>query len=156
EQEPALGHVAAFSADGKVGVFAGGGNPDAFLSLWDIPKGVILKEWRIPKAGISALALSSDGKQVLLGLVELGDKSDKGPGKTSLSLRELHSGKEVRYIGGLKATVIALAISPDGKQALSGGEDGSVKHWDLDKGKEGIKLGEHKDKAPVLCVAFSP
>ncbi len=66
--------------------------------------------------------------------------------------------KPVRSVGhattGRKNIVSSVAISPDGKQALAGYEDGTVTLWDLASGKELKKLSGHKDA--VRSVAFSP
>jgi WD40 repeat protein len=47
-----------------------------------------------------------------------------------------------------------VALSPDGKQLLSGGHDGTVRLWELETGKEIRRLGENL--ALVRSVAFSP
>ena len=47
-----------------------------------------------------------------------------------------------------------VAISPDGKWALSGGDDRLVRLWDLSSGKELVQFEGHTRS--VQCVAFSP
>ena len=48
----------------------------------------------------------------------------------------------------------AVAISPDGKRVIAGGDDKVDRIWVLENGKEAIQLGGHQDA--VTCVAFSP
>src|ERR1700681_1108863 len=55
---------------------------------------------------------------------------------------------------GHSATVNALALSHDGKWLASGGEDHSVRVWDLASGREIRTLREHPE--PVTAVAWSP
>jgi WD40 repeat protein len=49
--------------------------------------------------------------------------------------------------------VLSVAISPDGRRAISGGADGTVRLWDLVAGTELRKLEGHRDQ--VWSVAFS-
>jgi hypothetical protein len=68
---------------------------------------------------------------------------------------------EARRFGGKLPAVHAVAFSPDGRYALTGGDlvgrpaDGAcpLRLWDLDSGKEIGRLSGHE--APVWCVAFS-
>jgi WD40 repeat protein len=59
---------------------------------------------------------------------------------------------EVRRFEGHTATVTCLALSPDGKQALSGSDDKTVRLWDIQSGKELRRL---ESPAGVDAVAFS-
>ena len=48
----------------------------------------------------------------------------------------------------------SVAFSPDGRTALSGSRDGTVRHWELASGAEIRCLNGHTDW--VTSVAFSP
>ncbi|CAN5371842.1 hypothetical protein BH11PLA2_BH11PLA2_33500 [soil metagenome] len=63
--------------------------------------------------------------------------------------------KELRRLDKRNFGAIRIAISADGKFAASAGNDGSVRTWDLDTGKEIRHWGAH---SPGQCytVAFSP
>jgi WD40 repeat protein len=61
---------------------------------------------------------------------------------------------EVRRLLGHRKQVNCVAYSPDGRQALSGGSDGTVRLWDLDTGQELRRIEAHSEEA--LSVAFSP
>jgi WD40 repeat protein len=66
-----------------------------------------------------------------------------------LCLWDLRSGKAIRYFPEQEnLRIMALAISPDGRQLLSGGTDqneqGELRLWDLDTGKEVRHLGHLK------------
>src|SRR4051812_24680192 len=51
-------------------------------------------------------------------------------------------------------SVNAVAFSPDGKRALSGSDDLTLKLWDVDSGRELRTFAGHANT--VLFVAFSP
>jgi WD40 repeat protein len=161
EMEPAMGHTAVFSLDGKLALHASTQGEETSVTLWDVAKGTITKEWRLAKTGVTAVALSPDNKRALIGLIEL-DK--KGVEKIALRVRDLASGKEFELRGDAKdpalmghtAPIGAVAIAADGRHALSGALDGTVKLWDLDKGGLLRALPGHKQNGSVSCVAFAP
>jgi WD40 repeat protein len=47
-----------------------------------------------------------------------------------------------------------LAFSPDGRRILAGAEDGTMRLWDLDTGREMRRFEGHTNW--VVGVAFSP
>lgn len=56
---------------------------------------------------------------------------------------------------GHRGPVVAVAFSPDGKLALSGGsDDGTMRLWDVETGRELVRYTGHAGR--VWCVAFSP
>jgi hypothetical protein len=60
-----------------------------------------------------------------------------------------------RQVGGVEPdnTFFSVALSPDGRLALSGGQDGTVQLWETTTGKD---LASFPHKEQVRGVAFSP
>src|SRR5262249_32381717 len=142
EMTPPHGHTAVLSADGKLGLFVGGGSSDAdgrtdesFLSLWDVPKGHAVKEIRIPGKAVTALALAPDGKTALTGLF---GNDGKGNETTELVLWSFETGKALHRFEAPKKkekeqtpVFVAIAFSPDGKRALASATRGGVQLVDI-------------------------
>jgi hypothetical protein len=59
-----------------------------------------------------------------------------------------------RPFAGHTGHVLCLAFSPDGRRALSGGEDNTVRPWDVATGRELRRLEGHT--GPVQSVAVAP
>jgi WD40 repeat protein len=104
---------------------------------------------------LTSMALSPDGKL----LVTCSD--DK-----TVRLWQFESGNELRALRGSATFVLSVAISADGRRVLSGsggefrnrrfspGSDRSVRLWDVETGKELLKLDGHSQ--PVSYVQFLP
>jgi WD40 repeat protein len=57
-----------------------------------------------------------------------------------------------RVLTGHTRGVVSAALSPDGRLAASGGDDGTARLWDLARGKELWRV----EVGPAWAVAFSP
>jgi serine/threonine protein kinase len=61
---------------------------------------------------------------------------------------------EIRRFVGHAGEVVEVAFSPDGRRAVSCGEDKTVRLWDVETGKELHRLEGHAGRAS--CVCFTP
>jgi WD40 repeat protein len=140
----------AFSSDGHL-LFAGG---EGAVTVWDTASGERVRE--LPLTGnVDALALSPDGSVVAVGgpnntvhvwNVATGQAVMEGrheSGSASMPLR----------LGSRDGGVFALAFFKDGKYLASGGQDHSVRLWQVATGKE-VFRGYQADS--IYGVAFSP
>jgi sterol desaturase/sphingolipid hydroxylase (fatty acid hydroxylase superfamily) len=93
-------------------------------------------------AAATALALSADGRRVVLG--------HQGG---ELDVWDAATGRPVASLAGHGGRVNGVAISGDGRRVVSGGCDGAVKVWDAATGQEVVRLAGHRGL--VLCVAVS-
>jgi WD40 repeat protein len=129
----------ALSPDGKL---AASCSNDLTARVWDVETGKELRKLSIPKEGINSLAFRSDKQVVAADRVN------------SVRIFDVETGNEVRKLDGHTGAVFAVAVSPDGKQALSTGYDGSVRLWDLESGRQLTVFSGHNDSG--AAVAFVP
>ncbi|HZS04581.1 MAG TPA: caspase family protein [Blastocatellia bacterium] len=127
-----------FSADGKY-ILAGGG--EGILELFDVAAARKIRSFTGHSVIVTSAVLSADGRYAL-----------SGGWDNTMRLWDVAGGGEVkRFSSGVR--VESVAISPDGKRALSGHE-GVVRLWDIASGRELRAFRGHTKK--VQSVAFSP
>ncbi len=122
----------AFSPDGRFALSASG---DKTLKLWDVASGKELRTFTGHTSTVSSAAFSPDGRFALSGSCDEEVKKEKDIFATcikgSLKLWEVASGKELRSFAGHTDWVRSVAFSPDGRFALSGSDDKTLKLWDV-------------------------
>src|SRR5262249_39832881 len=113
-----------------------------------------------PGGFVHNVALSGDGKLALTGTGSF-DPFGNSLQDGSLALWDVKTGRPLRVFAGVKGAVSAVALSPDGKRALTGqftfnnqGESASVVLWDATTGKSLHTLKGHTRM--VQCCAFAP
>lgn len=181
----------ALSPDGSR-VLSGGGKGNA-LQVWDSRNIRLLRTVGGSGTGTNLIALSKDGSRALLGGVNEGalrltdTTSEKAlrtfPGHTgaisadgrhvlasaknendhSLRLWDAGSGAMLRVLRGHTGRAHSVAFSPDGRRAISGGEDITLRLWDTASGKLLRAFESHPADRErgyytptVTSVAFSP
>ncbi|GMU20319.1 MAG: hypothetical protein AMXMBFR13_04160 [Phycisphaerae bacterium] len=92
---------------------------------------------------VYALALSSDGTQILGGYAD-----------NAARLWNVSTGALLKQFVGHTAAIKAVAISDDGSKVLTGGADGTARLWDVASGST-LRLFIGLDEA-VHCVDFLP
>ena len=160
----------AISPDGKDVLSAASG--DGTLLLWDLEQELLhlWYEQRLPdlehnfeqlphrfrhRYGVNAVTISPDGKRAIsasrdntLCVWDLKRAGDPG------RLWGLEEDWSVQTFYGHTGSVTAVAVTPDGKRALSGSSDGTLRLWDLE-GEESPQTFEgHPDS--VIAVAIPP
>jgi WD40 repeat protein len=136
------------------------------LRLWDLENGRQARGFAGLAEAANAVAVSADGTRALLGS---GGRVFRGgrfaQGDNALRLWDLTEGKELAR-WGQPDPVLSVALSPDGKLALSGDSRGSVRLWDLsqlapvDSTKppdQPVASGPWTGhKGTIHCVAWAP
>jgi WD40 repeat protein len=129
----------AFCQEGRTVV---SGSADRTLRLWDAGSGAEKRSLGDGKHEVGCLAVVPGTGVVLAG--------------QGVTVRgwDPATGRELFRLSGHNDAVRALAVSADGKRAISGGDDRTVRIWDLDRGREMLRYTRHR--AGVTGVALSP
>lgn len=152
-QQPADVTALAVSPDGRM--VATGNWADSKIRLWDLGTGRKLKDVPGPENGTRMLAFSPDGKSLVAG------GHAGGLDAPSVLIYAMPSGDAVhvlipeRYDTPMGSVdVESLAISPDGRQLLTGGSDGVARLWEMASGKE-LKNWQWHERN-IDAVAWAP
>jgi WD40 repeat protein len=147
-------HQVAFSPSGDQILSAGG---DRIVRLWDVATGKEIRRFVGHTDPVVGLSLSEDGRRVLSGSCEIdwwlpqpADGDRTGPWR----LWDVATGKQIgRFYGPTTDYLGCVALSPDGKRALTGCGK-RLLLWDVESGRELRALDGHTNV--VTSVAFSP
>ncbi|MFH1303741.1 MAG: SUMF1/EgtB/PvdO family nonheme iron enzyme [Planctomycetota bacterium] len=112
------------------------------LKKWDLESGKIVQSLEEHMGGISSLALSPNGEQLVASLSDL-----------SIYVWDIASGKKTRRLRGHTDLITQVAISPDGKQVISASRDRSLRLWNLEGNRETPSYPIHN--SAVNCIAIS-
>jgi WD40 repeat protein len=124
------------------------------VRLWDVKSQKEVRCLKGHKDWVVSGAFCRDGSRLLTGTWPSRGGGDAVPGPSELILWDVTTGKPLRTIDVTPSNVAGLAISPDGRQALSCGNAGLVELWDLETGKQVIAFKGHVGR--VSDVAFLP
>lgn len=121
---------AAFCLDGKHVV---SGSYDTDLIRWDLSTG---KGHRLSghQSNVWCVAVSSDGRRALSGASShlfLGNGASRKAEEETVRLWDLSVGKHIRGFAGHPEWIRSVAISPDGRFALSAGDNPVIRLWRL-------------------------
>ncbi|MFO0844214.1 MAG: WD40 repeat domain-containing protein [Gemmataceae bacterium] len=116
------------------------GCEDKQVRSWALATGQLERTWTGPAVGILCVAVSPKGDRVAAGA------ADK-----AVFVWESGGTKLLKRID-TPAAVTALALTPDGKLAVAGLADGSLRLLDLDSGKEVRALDGHKGPVQALTL----
>jgi WD40 repeat protein/DNA-binding SARP family transcriptional activator len=146
---------AAFSPDGTL---LASGSRDCTVRLWDVNTGRQERVLTGHDGWVNAVAFSPGG-QILASASEDGTirlwelPNDDRPGTDRDVVPHSHAG-DVRVMQGHEAGVQAIAFAPGGRTLASGGNDHTVRLWDVAAGQERHVLRGHTNW--VRATTFSP
>jgi WD40 repeat protein len=143
--EAGMGSRAGFASAGPAVALTANGRQalvdtkrDALVHIFDTATGKQARQFGNPGRDLwASLAFSADGRLALTG--SGGEMKVNGrpvPIDFGVRLWDVATGKLLQHCKGHTKTVDFLALSRDGKRALSAGQDNVAILWDLETGKE--------------------
>jgi serine/threonine protein kinase/formylglycine-generating enzyme required for sulfatase activity/WD40 repeat protein len=132
----------SFSSNGERAATNGGHK----VWLWDMKSASLEKSLDKHESAVRGVAFINSG----LGLLATADGFGKGP---ECAVWNPDNGTIRRSMDGHKGPLFPVAVSSDGKRALTGGYDGVVAVWDLEQGKILRRFVDHA--SPLNSVSFS-
>ncbi len=139
----------AFSEDGNSTLSA---SRDGTIRICDLASGGESRRI-VSQMDIVGLAFSANGMTALGNCIRSPTRLLPVP-KNTVRMWALESGRELRRFEGHAHLIWSVALSPDGRRALSGSEDNTVRLWEVGSGREIFRLRGHAGWA--WTVAFSP
>ena len=127
------------SSDGKT-AWTGGARGE--VVEWNLATGESEIKLKV-STQIYSIAVDKGGERIVVG-------GKDGAIYVADSEREAASGDPTRQLLGHKSHVLALAISPDGRQVASTGEDKTVRVWDLEEGRLAQTMTGHSRRVHAL------
>jgi sugar lactone lactonase YvrE len=139
----------ALSADGKQ-MLASFGNTG--IALWDVETGKPLWQAKVPLVSFPTLAFSADGKAVAA--TGYSDReSDLNNPEKCVHLYATAQGKKIAQFGKGAGYFRTVALSPDGRTVVAGGDDGRIHIWERETAQERHVLIGHRGSVNVVIFA---
>jgi WD40 repeat protein len=127
------------------------------LKVWNpTRRPPLAKEWDLGGGMVGAMALTPDGKRVVFSsydvvLPNMRNMPARPQTKNGLKVWDIQSDREPYIL--TEEDVKAVAVTPDGSQAVSLSEDGTLTLWDLhSKSKLRTLTGQGKAASPVIVT----
>jgi len=120
------------------------GSEDGTLRVWDLEKARCLSILKGDRELVGKLAITSDGRRVVsesqdytLEVRDTGFQREVRRGLTDpiLQVWDLVKGRCLSTLEGHTESVNGLAVTPDGREAVSGSDDNTLRVWDVESGE---------------------
>jgi serine/threonine protein kinase/WD40 repeat protein len=132
---------AVFSPTGR---FVAGVRADRQVQVAEVATGRQVATGQLKEGPYRSIALTSDGQNLI---------ATEHPERGVITVYDLVRGRTSRLKGGLGATVMQVAGSPDGRQVAAGCFNGVVYFWDRATGERLFQLRAHLARVTRLCFS---
>jgi WD40 repeat protein len=129
----------AVSADGRRAV---SGHDDSTVRVWDLESGELRHTLKGLRLGVYFLAISADGRRAVC----------SGGFDGTAVVWDLDAGILLHTLTGHDRWV-PVAVSADGRRAITGGNEGTVRMWDLTQGAE---IASFASGDSIAVIAATP
>ena len=119
------------------------GGQDSTIRLWDFTTGKELHKFLGHDGPVYNMVMMQDGKH----LVSVADRD------LAVKIWDIQNRELVSSLAPNSAHVTAVAVSPDQRYIVTGGEDGIARFWDVDRGVL-LRTSEHEHG--IYSMAISP
>ena len=131
------GHAGSVTS---VAISAGGeralsGGDDGRVRLWEPATRRCLRAVVGHTDMVSSIAISSDGRRAVSCAGDPLDLTQARGDDAAVRVWDLETGRCLHTLTGHNSGVLSVALSPDGRLALSGSSDRTARLWDLDTGR---------------------
>ena len=174
-QHPMLVNTVALSGDGQYALTGSNGSSGT-LKMWKVASGQCTQTFADHNGYVAAAAISKDGRYVIavggenyrqpdlddfedeemvniVKRVVTGSAGQKAGAGTSVKLWDARSGELIGSFAGHEREILTVALSWDGKYAVSGSADTTLKLWEVPAGRLVHTFRGHT--AAVCAVYFS-
>jgi WD40 repeat protein len=122
---------------------------DGTIRVWNLESGQELHSFTVNIDMVKTVAVTSDGHYAVSagmwdGALRVWD--------LGISQENLDSSQEIITFHRHHAEITAMAVSPDGRKAISGSEDESLLVWDLESGRILFWFPYHEDLVTAVAV----
>jgi WD40 repeat protein len=137
---------ASITADGRMAAFGWTTleNPAAYgqVDVCDVAAGTSIRRVAF-REGVQFARIAADGRRVIV--VGLGDRH--------LSILDVAGGSIVALPQEHRARIMGVAVSADGRQAISSDVDGYLVAWDVERGRKLWNVRAHREGTRAVAIA---
>ncbi|MGO6840432.1 hypothetical protein GUK34_28425 [Rhizobium leguminosarum] len=120
------------------------------LAIYEIPSGRKIRVFGQPGDFVRSVAMDGEGTTAVSASFR---NEDANPQENNAHVWDVATGKEIKQLIGHTGEIFAVAITRDGKLAITGSKDRTARIWDIATGKTLVTLS---GDGSVNAVAFSP